>query len=341
MLEDLPEQRELYRPGPYWQGYARRIAQAIREEGLARFRSSPRIGRGYADVFADAPFSSADPGWRSSLFEASRAVPGGRALVAAIERRIARRNREAHAAKQRRLVEALDGWFSGFAAQHALPDTCVGEPQRRIPFAAGEIGELYLRAFAWISECSRQVDLGRVQTVLEIGGGFGAMAHALLHLLPNIRTYVYLDIPPLLYVGTQYLKRFHGERVVDYLATRALERIDLAPAATRRIFAICPWQLERITGTIDFCWNSSSFQEMPAAVVAYYASQIGRLLAADGRVGFYVYLGGGARTTLRPEAIIGALRAHAGLDIERIEAPIADRIVPGALYLGRRSGAPR
>ncbi len=174
--------------------------------------------------------------------------------------------------------------------------------------------------------------------VLEIGGGFGAMAHSLLHMFPGIRVLIYLDVPPMLYVGTRYLESFYGAEVEDYRSLRQASHIPLQPEARRRVVAIAPWQLPRLAGQVDFVWNSASFQEMPAATVRFYGAQIARLLASDGRLGAYVYSAEKKDRTLAADELRELLEASAGLTIRRIEAPVASKLVPGEALLGKRPG---
>jgi putative sugar O-methyltransferase len=168
----------------------------------------------------------------------------------------------------------LGNWFSGLLNKYDLPDTLAGHPQQTLSINTIKIGEVYLRVFAWIDEYSKVIDFSKVRTVAEIGGGFGAFAHTILQWFPNIRKYLYLDIPPTLYVGTQYLKHFYGKDVIDYTATRKLDTIRFSTDDNREILAICPWQIEKVEDSFDFFWNSSSFQEMPKDVVSNYANNI-------------------------------------------------------------------
>ena len=59
----------------------------------------------------------------------------------------------------------------------------------------------------------------------EIGGGVGTNVHLVLENYKNIRKVLYLDIPPNLYVGTQYLKAFYGNAVSDYRTLKTLDSI--------------------------------------------------------------------------------------------------------------------
>jgi putative sugar O-methyltransferase len=115
-----------------------------------------------------------------------------------------------------------------------------------------------------------------VQTVLEIGGGYGTLGEILLQQNPGLR-YVDVDIPPVAAVATWYLAQVLGEdRILAYTQTRDLEKIELANI-TESATVLCSWQLPRVVGTVDLFVNFISFQEMEPAVVANYAEHVSRL----------------------------------------------------------------
>ena len=62
----------------------------------------------------------------------------------------------------------------------------------------------------------------------------------LLDVVPSIKTYTYIDLPPMLYFGTQYLRAFLGSQVADYLETRELTRAPAHDNGKRRVFCIPP-----------------------------------------------------------------------------------------------------
>lgn len=81
--------------------------------------------------------------------------------------------------------------------------------------------------------------------MFEIGGGFGQYIHVLLQNYSNIKKILYLDIVPNIYVGTQYLKRFYGESVIDYNITRKMNKIQFSDNNKLEIICIAPWQIEK------------------------------------------------------------------------------------------------
>jgi putative sugar O-methyltransferase len=110
----------------------------------------------------------------------------------------------------------------------------------------------------------------RVDTVLEIGGGYGTLGEILVPQNPGLR-YLDVDIPPVAAVATHYLRQVLGaEQVLDYGDTRDLEKIRIDEIA-QRAAVLCSWQLPRLVGSVDLFANFISFQEMEPDVVTNYA----------------------------------------------------------------------
>lgn len=338
MLEDMARQRGIYQPGPFWTGYTRRVAAAIRAEGLAAFRSSTGIGKGFADVIPRDPVCLMEPGWRRSLLASVRSLPVVRGLAHRYGSLLAKRTAELRRIKSLYYGAVLGDWFEGFCRRYPdLPETCTGAPGATVEIAGREIGEHYLRMFTWLADYSKLVDFSQVRVLMELGGGFGAMSHAALHLFPNMRKLVYLDIPPMLYVGTQYLESFFGGAVIDYEQTRGRERLTFSDDDELEILAICPWQIETLECPVDVFWNSSSFQEMPREIVANYARHLDRLLAPSGELCVFVYDGGKSDRTLKAAEVVEVLEEETSFRLQTVPGEMSQSVLPGDRYCGRRA----
>lgn len=126
------------------------------------------------------------------------------------------------------------------------------------------------------------IDFSKMSTVFEIGGGFGVWPHLLLTMFPNVKKVAYLDIPPTLYVATQYLRHFFGDAVVDYRTTRNIDHIAFCKDDELEILCICPWQIEKLNISATVLWNTSSFSEMTPEIVHNYAKHVKSNLKDDG-----------------------------------------------------------
>jgi hypothetical protein len=54
--DSIKQNSILFKPGPYWTNYAKRIKNEIVKSGLSNFRNNLNIGKGFADVISSDPF---------------------------------------------------------------------------------------------------------------------------------------------------------------------------------------------------------------------------------------------------------------------------------------------
>ncbi|KKL50990.1 hypothetical protein LCGC14_2299960, partial [marine sediment metagenome] len=143
------------------------------------------------------------------------------------------------------------------------------------------------------------------------GGGFGANIHLLLENYKNIRKVLYLDIPPNLYVGTQYLKAFYGDAVVDFRSLRNRDSIKFSSNDELEIFCIAPWQIERIYDPVDIFINSRSFVEMPKDTVKNYIDNFRRLpKSKDSAIALITYEDRDPNTLFHPDEWLKFFKAR-------------------------------
>lgn len=257
MLTDSDAQSDLYRAGPYWHARGVRAAQLIERYGIKDFRGSSVI-EGFGDVFVP----TADPEeTRRALAAQLRASP--------------------------RVHELLD--------QYKMPPSMSGGCADYVEIGGRKVSMLYLSLLHEHDVVAQTVDFNSVTTFFEIGGGFGANVHMLLANYPNIRRVVYLDIPPNLYSGTQYLRQFYPVR--DYRDTRGGPKFGKG----REILAIAPWQIEQLDIDIDLFWNAHSMVEMPQPVAANYAAHV----AGAKRIVLLSYGGFNLGSTWHPDLLPG------------------------------------
>lgn len=281
MLRDMDSQSALYRPGPYWIGNARAAAKEIEAYGLADFRGmSNLIGQGFTDVV--------EVDWRKFL---RRGGPMRKCfcwlinnvfpLNKAYENQV---NLTKHyfatdlslTAEVLKLRKRIDYLLSRYKIPYSLLGGCIAKVKLR----DDEIALRYLETLSEHDYAAQHLDFERVKSCFEIGGGFGVNIHLLLTNYENIRKVIYLDIPPNLYVGTQYLKAFFGASVADYQEVQRRKSLAFAAGDRLEILCIAPWQIEWLEDEPDILINSHSFVEMPKAVVKNYAHKaVGRFSA--------------------------------------------------------------
>ena len=118
-----------------------------------------------------------------------------------------------------------------------------------------------------------------VTSILEIGPGLGLSTLAHLTLNPYLRVIANVDIVPVLYLSTQFMRSIDGIDLVDYREMREHVSIAIEPAESGvRLYQMAPWQLPKLEGRLDYFFNAFSFQEMEEEVIRSYAAEIFRLV---------------------------------------------------------------
>ena len=105
--------------------------------------------------------------------------------------------------------------------------------------------------------------LPRGGVMLEIGGGFGALASRLLALRPDV-TCVLTDLPVNMVLTHTYLTSLYGGAV-----TGLWEDGDL-PGDSHRALVVPPWRLATLPVRVDLTVNTMSFQHMDERNHAFY-----------------------------------------------------------------------
>jgi hypothetical protein len=170
-------------------------------------------------------------------------------------------------------------------------------PQLRIrpPPRFGEFGWLidgclasydtfyYLQRIALFHEggiLDRLADIARTRRprILEIGGGFGGLAHYLSVLNPGIE-YTIVDLPESLAFSSVYLSVLHPNVTIDLVSHGKAPSKDAS-------FRLCPNFLmdETVPNStrFDLVINTASLNEMAPEQVSFYASRIAPAIGADG-----------------------------------------------------------
>ena len=356
MMADMNSQNEVYRPGPLWSRLATEGAKALKRYGLGSFRSSGKATAGAFANITDAPMLSVyDYKWASP--ETLRGKLAQVIFENGIFRRILldrfdkalRLGAEAYYFKFYRFYrdyyvnQHSRDWFSEVLRYHSMPNTMAGGCIDGIRICDQIVAPVYFVTLARIFNFHDHIDFRAIKTVFIIGGGFGYEAHLIMSLFPNIKKCITLDIPPTLYVQTQYLRAVMEERVIDYAETCKMDRICFSGGEEREIIAIAPWQIENVDASIDLLWNSCSFQEMTPAQVRNYALFSQNLMAkvADPKICLAMY--GDQPFTAPTTSRIQILDAFAGFSFERIQAsrkfwplPPSDESYEEFNYIGRK-----
>lgn len=279
MMRDDEKQSDLYRPGPYWRDYQQRTLRAIEMLEIENFRNHPQIGKGYADILTMSPLDmeSRPERFKNRLLARIAELPKVRKLMRGYRKLLQSRTNDFLRFRSLYYDLLHREWLRARLAEFTMPETLAGGSVNAVEIDGQRYAHIYIRFLLALNSFEREADFTAMRSVMEIGGGFGAFMHLLLCRHNNIRKVVYLDIPPMIYLATQYLRSFFPDAVLDYRQTRESERIEFADNDELEILCICPWQIERLEASLDMLWNFASFSEMTPDIVANYAAHFKRL----------------------------------------------------------------
>lgn len=332
MMADMKAQRNIYKPSPFWLESAAETARALERYGLENFRSSRKATPGAS--FTDAPVLS----MYDHIYKFPQGIIGKfRGLIFRLvyEKEVLRRafldqiDNKIRIGAERSIYKdykfyrdyywansSSTDWFSEVLRDYNIPDTTVGGCINAIRICGHTIGMSYFYTLARIFNFYDHIDFRKMSTMFIIGGGYGYEVHLMMSLFPNIKKCITLDIPPNLYIQTQYLKAVMKERVIDYFETSKMNRIKFSPSKETEIIPIAPWQIENIDASIDLLWNSCSFQEMTLRQVQNYALFAQNLMARSTQPKICLTMYNREATTLRAEV----LDAFENFRFEQIQA---------------------
>jgi len=155
----------------------------------------------------------------------------------------------------------------------------IGSPANQFVFEDKRYSRSMLNYLAGINYLKRTVDTSKIETVLEIGGGFGTLGEILLSDERNNAFYIDVDIPPTSFASSYYLKELLGkENFGDYSDLKTKESLVIDELRAEYKAVVLPaWEIEKLQGTIDLFVNFISFQEMEPHVVENYLKHVERL----------------------------------------------------------------
>lgn len=304
MLADSKSQLSLYQPGPYWATKARNAANEIKRCGLADFRGSTNlIGLSYADNLNLDIRNTYNHGLRRFIRWLTMTYPLRRVYDSQVRWTKSLANQSiTYAQEVLNIKERSSG--RNLLKKYIMPYSLVGNCLQKVVIAGHEYSIHYLNLLEQHDNVALRVRFNNLHAVFEIGGGFGTNIHLLLENYKNIRKVLYLDIPPNLYVGTQYLRAFYGTAVIDYRALKHVGSLEFSKDDNMEIMCIAPWQIEKFRGTIDIFMNSHSFVEMPKSVVENYVLKFNGFSGAkDAAIAFTSYDGFDLETTFHPSEL--------------------------------------
>ena len=290
-----------YRAGPYWEKKSQRAAKDIIRYGLDGFRGpDSEIATSFADSsLIDRRFTYNSGGRKlianilgmyplSSIFNSQVAL-----TQYYFDKSVLARSMFANHSEE---IKHLLTDFS-------IPDhSNKGGSKDFSQINGNSISNHYIDLLHQHKLLSQHIDFTQANSFFEIGGGFGVNIHLLITNYPNIKKFIYLDIPPNLHVGIQYLKSFFGDSVCNYSANRKNKSITFNSSDELEVICIAPWQIEDLDVEVDIFQNAHSFIEMTSEIVSNYAICIQKILSQNSSVALVSYENF-SDSTLRAEAL--------------------------------------
>ena len=302
MLIDSKSQPHLYHPGPYWATKAKNAANEIKRCGIADFRGSANlIGLSYADNLYIDIRNAYNHGLRRLPLWLTKTYPLSKIYESQVRWTESYANENIIYAQE---ILNIKENTRVLLKKYTVPYSLLGKCLRKAEIDGHDYSIHYLNLLEQHDNIASRIKFNDAYSIFEIGGGFGTSIHLLLENYKNIRKVLYLDIPPNLYVGTQYLKAFYGTAVFDYRALKHLDSIKFSADDNIEIFCIAPWQIEKFESAVDIFMNSHSFVEMPNNVVKNYVDKFnGFPESINAAIVLTTYDGFNLNTTFHPSEL--------------------------------------
>lgn len=273
LMSQLAKQSPLYQPGVFWQEASKVMIDELDTQGVECFR---RL--------------------ESSLhfFVPSYGFPGNALTENTMQSLQAWLDEQALPAKQHTyLTQFVTGYSAALADFRTLAasefastttpnlmffsESQVGEPIEQFEIEGKHYSRSALNYLTGLSFLKKYADFSRINTVMEIGGGFGTLGEIVHQILPNKR-YIDIDIPPTLCCSTYYLQQVFGQdAVTTYSNTAKLDHIQIDQLTAASVLP--SWQIQQLQGKVDLFVNFISFQEMEPDIVQNYLYHVSRLQA--------------------------------------------------------------
>lgn len=272
LMSLLAEQNELYRPGPFWQEASNAMLADFERLGLACFRQQSLPLTYFVPTYG-YPGNALSASTMQVLTELTE-LPTQSAKQQAYLQQFS--SGYAHALADYRVLAAAEWAQATYPDLMQFSESTAGSPQEQFTIEGQRYSRSALNYLLGLTFLKRYVDFQQLQTVLEIGGGFGTLGEIIYQTMPSAR-YIDVDIPPTLCCAHYYLQQLAGDVLTPTIDAQAVSPIHIAQL--KRITTLPSWSIERLQGKIDLFVNFISFQEMEPPIVQNYLNHVSRLEA--------------------------------------------------------------
>ena len=280
LIKDQGNSTNLYKPGSYWSYKCKKAANWIFKYGFDDFRGiSNPIGTSYADNIRIDNRNEFGLSLKSKIANKISRLP----LIEKIfdsQIKITRIKHDYINVLKSHIYRKSDK-VKYLLKNYIVKDTVNFGSISTFKINDSEYAFWYLDILNLIDLINNKINLKKIHSFFEIGGGFGANIHLLLNNFKNIKKILYLDVAPNLFIGTEYLRTFFGDAIKDYLELKN-KKITFSNDENLEILCIAPWQLPHVDLQIDHFHNSCSFQEMSLEIIENYSKFINKILNKNG-----------------------------------------------------------
>ena len=273
LLNDMAQQSVLYKPTNFWQEASKIIIDDIEQNGLKNFRalqSSMNMFApvyGYHDYIEDKSLFAIT---KAALHDVTTDVKSNIKLDLLF-------SGQTQAFSDYRVLKATNKEYAPFTDR--VSESKIGCPKEQHTFDGRNFSRSFLNYLLGLNFLKQHIENPEIGTVLEIGGGFGTFGEILLSDERTNCFYINVDIPPVSFISSYYLKEVFGAKnIADYQELREYNSLNIMDLKQKyKALNIASWQVPKLKGKIDLFVNFISFQEMEPEVVKNYSNYINAL----------------------------------------------------------------
>jgi len=273
MLKNMQKQNKLYQPTAFWEYGSKLLIDELEQNDIKNFRNLSVTRSFFVPGYSAVEYLE-NPNKYDPTIEKFDQIVNDKRFVTRLQRVF---NGNSSAFADFRVLKSSNIDKKPYLDK--ISESKVGNPIEQHTFENRNFSRSFLNYALGLSFLKKTVDTNKINTVMEIGGGFGTLGEILLQDNRNDIFYINADIPPVAFYSTYYLQEVFGkENIACYDTTKDLNTIDIEKfTQTHKALNLCSWQIEKLQGEIDLFVNFISFQEMEPDVVQNYCNHIDRL----------------------------------------------------------------
>ena len=264
-LEKNKFQKEIYKPSSFWKNASEKIIGEIKEFGIENFRNL-NTPLGFFVPTYGTPTNSFTQEISDSILEQLEKM-GTKKQQLAMEEFL---SGYLHALSDYRVFKSSNN-ESKRPRLKDFSESSYGNPVEHFEFDDKKFSRSSLNYLLGLSFLKSHLgENDTIETVLEIGGGYGTLGE-ILYKAGGVK-YIDIDIPPISFVAWNYLKSLSDE-IEPFVHEKESVQID----KLKSLSVFNSWDIEKLEGTVDLFVNFISFQEMEPNIVENYLHHVKRL----------------------------------------------------------------